>query len=625
MDTQRRDPGLYAGPLIIAMIFWFIIVALLSTPPTDGQDVSLTEVAARVQESLVQKLTVRGDVVQGEQVDGNRFTSRKEQGTSLMATLRALGVSPEQIGQTVIEVQSSENSTAWLIPIVIYGGLFLWVLYLFSRAPSQDNAALPLAHHTVRQYQIGERPQVSFSNVAGLEEAKTELREVIGFLQYPWKFIQLGARLPRGVLLVGPPGCGKTLLAKAVAGEARVPFFRASGSEFVEIFVGLGASRVRSLFAQARRNAPCIVFIDEIDVLGRHRGVAMDGGSGEREQTLNQLLVEMDGFQRDETIIILAATNRPDILDPALLRPGRFDRRVVVDLPDRVGREAILAVHTAGIPLRPQVDLAIIARQTPGFSGADLAVMVNEAAILAARYGRQAVGMAELQEAVEKVRAGPERKSRLLSPAERKVVAYHEAGHALARILLPGCAPVCKVSIVPRGTRLGYALSLPETDRQLRTGTELQDELAGLLAGRAAEKFIFGQVSTYATDDLKQATGLARQMVTRFGMSQKLGPMTYSQRHELAFLGKSLGEQRDYSEATARAIDAEVTKLVTQAHQRARTLLKGHWPILERLAWGLLARETVEGAELAELVAEKQIEPANKIVEGDAEAALVHG
>lgn len=615
MGSQDRQHQLNIGMLIVVIVTWFALAAFRDTPTTNaGENLSLSEVAALVEAGAVRKLTVQGDAVQGERLDGTRFTSRKEAGNSLLATLMTLGVSQERLDQTIIEVQPPVNTTAWLIPIVVYGGLFLWVLYLFSRAPSQDNAALPLAHYTTRHYQIGERPRVSFSNVAGLEEAKTELREVIGFLQYPWKFIRLGARLPRGVLLVGPPGCGKTLLAKAVAGEAWVPFFSLSGSEFVEIFAGVGAARVRHLFAQARQSAPCVIFIDEIDAVGRQRGMRLEVGHNEREQTLNQLLVEMDGFQRDETIIILAATNRPDILDPALLRPGRFDRRVVIELPDRAGREAILTTRARAWKrsLSPEVDLGVIARQTPGFSGAELEGVVNEAAILAARRGRQAVGMAELQEAVEKVRAGPERKSRLLSPAERKVVAYHEAGHALAQLLLPGCNPVRKVSIVPRGAHLGYTLSLPEADRQLRTGAELQDELAGLLAGRAAETFIFGQVSTYATDDLKQATGLARQMVTRFGMSQELGPLTYGQRHELAFLGKSLGEQRDYSEATARTIDAEVTELVTQAHRRARTLLERHRPVLERLAWRLLTRETVEGAELAELVAERQIEPANK-------------
>jgi cell division protease FtsH len=606
MDRQSREPSPFGWLLIVAVVVILIVAPFLATPNDTRQRLSLGEVATLVQTGKVRKLTVLGDRVQGERVDSTRFTSRKERGVALTTTLRALGVSREHLSQTAIEVKPAGNGMTWLVPLLLYGGLFIAALLLFGRAPSGGDLTMPLSQDTGRRYPSGEKPHVSFSRVAGLEEAKMELQEVVEFLQCPGKFDRLGAHVPRGVLLVGPPGCGKTLLAKAVAGEAWVPVFSASGSEFVEIFAGLGAARVRSLFARARQSAPCIVFIDEIDAVGHRRGTSLDGGSDEWEQTLNQILVEMDGFEGHESVIVLAATNRPDILDPALLRPGRFDRQVVLNLPDQAGREAILKVCTWGKPMDPEVNLGIIAQQTPGFSGADLEGMLNEAAILAARHSRQATGMAELQEAVEKVGVGPERKSRLLGPAERGVIACHEAGHALVRSLLPGCDPILRVSIVPRGTHLGYTLSLPEVDRHLRTRAELKDELAGLLAGWVAEQLVFGEASTHAADDLRQASALARRMVTRFGMSKKLGPLTYGQRHGEDFLGQEITAQRDYSQATARAIDAEVEQLVTGAGRRARTLLASHRSTLDRLARRLLEEETIEGKELAGLVARRE-------------------
>jgi len=420
---------------------------------------------------------------------------------------------------------------------------------------------------------------------------------VVEFLKEPQKFIQVGARIPKGVLLMGAPGTGKTLLAKAVAGEAGVPFFSMSGSEFVEMFVGVGASRVRDLFDQAKRHSPCIVFLDEIDAVGRHRGAGLGGSHDEREQTLNQILVEMDGFDTDTNVIVMAATNRPDILDPALLRPGRFDRRVVLDRPDMRGREAILKVHTRGKPLADDVDLAALAKATPGFVGADLANLVNEAAILAARRNKRAIGMAEFKEAIERVIAGPERKSRLLSDEERRIIAYHEAGHALVAHYLPKCDPVQKVSIVARGMAAGYTISLPEEDRTVISRSKFEDQLAFALGGRAAEELVFGEATTGAANDLEQVTEMARAMVTRYGMSEKLGPMTFGQKEELVFLGKEIGEQRDYSEAVAQEIDHEVRQIIQTAYRRARQVLEEHREQLDAVAQRLLEVETLEAEE----------------------------
>jgi len=439
-------------------------------------------------------------------------------------------------------------------------------------------------------------------DVAGVDEAKEELQEVVEFLKYPEKFIALGARIPRGVLLVGPPGTGKTLLARAVAGEAGVPFFSISGSEFVEMFVGVGASRVRDLFEQAKRNSPCIVFVDEIDAVGRQRGAGLGGSHDEREQTLNQILVEMDGFDTNTNVIVIAATNRPDILDPALLRPGRFDRQVVIDAPDVKGRVAILEVHSKGKPLDKEVSLENLAKRTPGFSGADLANLVNEAAILAARVNRKRVTMTEFEEAIDRVMMGPERKSRVRSARENEMVAYHEAGHAIVAYMLKDFDPLYKITIVSRGMAGGYTLALPEEDRHINTKAYLEKRLAMALGGHAAEELIFGEMSTGPSDDIAKVTKLARSMVTRYGMSERLGPRTFGQKEELVFLGREISEQRDYSEKVAEEIDDEVRHIIEQAHELARQLLRDNKDKLVLLAQKLIEVETLEGEQLSSLL-----------------------
>jgi len=463
----------------------------------------------------------------------------------------------------------------------------------------------------------GNRPSVTFLDVAGVEEAKEELGEVVEFLKYPEKFAALGARIPKGVLLVGPPGTGKTLLAKAVAGEAGVPFFNISGSEFVEMFVGVGASRVRDLFEQAKRNSPCIVFIDEIDAVGRHRGAGLGGSHDEREQTLNQILVEMDGFETNTNVIIVAATNRPDILDPALLRPGRFDRQVMLDKPDIKGRTAILEVHAKGKPLDSGISLEIIAKQTPGFSGADLANLINEGCILAARRGKKKVTMSEFDEAVDRVIAGPERKSRVISEREREIIAYHEAGHALVGYLLPKADPPYKISIVSRGMAGGFTRFMPEEDRHLYTKSQFQDMLAAILGGMASEKLTFDEATTGPQDDLQKATSLARQMVTQWGMSEHLGPRTFGRKEEMIFLGREISEQRNYSEKVAEEIDEEVRQIVDQAYQSAMKQLTENRDKLEQLVKVLREEETIEGEALQVILDAKPGKESEELIKAE--------
>ena len=472
--------------------------------------------------------------------------------------------------------------------------------FMMRQAQGSSNQALSFGRSRARVI-TGNRPTITFADVAGVDEAKQELQEVVEFLTYPERFLALGARIPRGVLLVGPPGTGKTLLARAVAGEAGVPFFSISGSEFVEMFVGVGASRVRDLFDQAKRNAPCIIFVDEIDAVGRHRGAGLGGGHDEREQTLNQILVEMDGFDSSTNVIVVAATNRPDILDPALLRPGRFDRRVILDQPDINGRKGILDVHIKGKPLAPKVNLETIAKLTPGFSGADLANLVNEGAILAARRNKKVIGSEELEEAIDRVIAGPERRSRLINQKEKEITAYHESGHALVAKMLPNADPVHKISIVARGAMGGYTRLLPTEDRYLLTRSQFKDMLATSLGGLAAEKLIFSEMSTGAQQDIEQTTRIARKMVTEYGMSEKLGPRTFGRREELVFLGREITEQKNYSERTALEIDREVQKIIEEAHAAAKRILADNKAKLIQIAEKLIIEETLEGDDLEEL------------------------
>ncbi len=477
-----------------------------------------------------------------------------------------------------------------LLPLLVIGG---FIFFMMRQAQGTNNQALSFGKSRARMF-LGNKTVVTFADVAGVDEAKTELQEVVEFLKYPEKFNSLGARIPRGVLLVGPPGTGKTLMARAVAGEAGVPFFSISGSEFVEMFVGVGASRVRDLFDQAKRNSPCIVFVDEIDAVGRQRGAGLGGSHDEREQTLNQILVEMDGFDTNTNVIVVAATNRPDVLDPALLRPGRFDRQVILDRPDMKGRVAILRVHTKGKPLDKTVSVEEVARQSPGFSGADLANLVNEAAILAARRNKKVVGMNEFSEALERIVAGPERKSRVISDEEKRIIAYHEGGHAVVQRILPKCDPVAKVTVISRGMALGYTMALPTEDRYLQSKTEFEDKLAGLLGGNVAERLVFGDITTGASNDIEKATDLARRMVTEFGMSDRLGPLSFGKRDELVFLGREIGEQRNYSDDVAKMIDEEVRSLIDNAYERATQVLTTHRDRLDRLADKLIAEETVD-------------------------------
>jgi cell division protease FtsH len=513
----------------------------------------------------------------------------------------------QDIGRIDYKAEQEAQTGQWLgllisalLPVLLIGG---FIFFMMRQAQGTNNQAMSFGKSRARMF-LGNKQVITFNDVAGVDEAKTELQEVVEFLKYPEKFNSLGARIPRGVLLVGPPGTGKTLMARAVAGEAGVPFFSISGSEFVEMFVGVGASRVRDLFDQAKRNSPCIVFVDEIDAVGRQRGAGLGGSHDEREQTLNQILVEMDGFDTNTNVIVVAATNRPDVLDPALLRPGRFDRQVILDRPDIRGRVEILRVHSKGKPLDKSVEIEEVARQSPGFSGADLANLVNESAILAARRNKKAIGMSEFQEALERIIAGPERKSRVISDAEKLIIAYHEGGHAVVQRILPKCDPVAKVTIISRGMALGYTMALPTEDRYLQSKTEFEDKIAGLLGGNVSERLIFGDTTTGAANDIEKATDLARRMVTQFGMSDRLGPLSFGQRDELIFLGRQIGEQRNYSDEVARLIDEEVRRIIDTAYGRANDVLVANKDRLVALAEKLVAEETVDAVEFEKLFAD---------------------
>ncbi|TMF33763.1 MAG: ATP-dependent zinc metalloprotease FtsH [Chloroflexi bacterium] len=514
-----------------------------------------------------------------------------------MDDLRASGVTVQfeksQTGSYLISVLLPN-----IILVILIAAFMWWVL---RQTQSGNNQAISFGRSRARMI-AGDKPAITFADVAGVDEAKQELTEIVEFLKYPEKFVALGARIPKGVLLVGPPGTGKTLLSKAVAGEAGVPFFSISGSEFVEMFVGVGASRVRDLFDQAKKNSPCIVFVDEIDAVGRQRGAGLGGGHDEREQTLNQLLVEMDGFDTNTHVIVIAATNRPDVLDPALLRPGRFDRHVTLDRPDIKGRRQILDVHARNKPLDSTVDLDVLARQTPGFSGADLANLINEAAILAARANKKVIGMDELEEAIARVIAGPERKSRRISEHEKEIIAYHEVGHALVMKALPHTDPVHKVSIISRGMALGWTLALPEEDKYLVSREELRDQIAGIMGGRVAEEIVFGDITSGAENDIQRATQLARRMVTQWGMSDKLGTVTMGHKEELVFLGRDLGEQRNYSEEIAALIDEEIRSIVDHGYQTAKGVLTKQRSKMDAVVERLKIVETIDGKELDQIL-----------------------
>ena len=575
-----------------------------TTANTNGYGTFLNQVAAGEVKAVVQKsssLTVT-------KTDGSTYTVTVPTIlTQVLPDMRQATVDAGRTFDRSIYTAEEVQDNSWIgvavsvvLPLVVIGA---FIYFMMRQAQGTNNQALSFGKSRARMF-LANKTVVTFNDVAGVDEAKAELQEVVEFLKYPEKFNTLGARIPRGVLLVGPPGTGKTLLARAVAGEAGVPFFSISGSEFVEMFVGVGASRVRDLFDQAKRNSPCIVFVDEIDAVGRQRGAGLGGSHDEREQTLNQILVEMDGFDTNTNVIVVAATNRPDVLDPALLRPGRFDRQVILDRPDMKGRVAILKVHSKGKPLDKTVSIEDLARQSPGFSGADLANLVNEGAILAARRNKKTIAMPEFEEALERIVAGPERKSRIISDAEKLIIAYHEGGHAVVQRVLPKCDPVTKVTIVSRGMALGYTMALPTEDRYLQSKSEFEDKLAGLLGGNVSERLVFGDTTTGSSNDIEKATRLARRMVTEFGMSDKLGPLSFGKREELVFLGREIGEQRNYSDEIAKQIDEEVRAIIDRAYERATQVLETHRDRLETLAQKLIAEETVDAEGFESLFAD---------------------
>ncbi len=608
MDSKRFRNGLIYFLLIVALGA-FLYTVFGNSRSAVTEEISIAEVADLVRNGQVVEIKVHNDDIVVTQTSTAQISSRKETGVGLVEVLRDLNVTNEQMSAINLVVEEPSGWEVYggilfgLLPILLIAVFFIFIL---RQAQGAGNQAFGFGKSRARMF-TGDKPTVTFADVAGSDEAKQELEEVVEFLKEPQKFATLGARIPKGVLLVGPPGTGKTLMAKAVSGEAGVPFFSISGSEFVEMFVGVGASRVRDLFEQAKKNSPCIIFIDEIDAVGRNRGSGLGGSNDEREQTLNQILVEMDGFDTDVNIILIAATNRPDILDPALLRPGRFDRRVTMDAPDVKGRRAILDVHIKGKPLATDVNLDVVAKQTPGFVGADVENLVNEAAILAARRNRRSIGMAEFQEAIERVMAGPERRSRLITPKEKEIVAYHEAGHAVVMYAIPEHDPVHKVTIVPRGMAGGYTMPIPEEETQLTSRNKFRASLAALLGGRVAEEIRFGDITTGASNDLERVTNLARAMVTQLGMSKKLGPIQYGERDEMIFMGRSLGESRNYSDKVAQEIDNEVRELVDEAYQRTHQILEEQRDKLDAVALRLLEIETLNAPEFEAIMRGEQI------------------
>lgn len=580
--------------LIIIVAIWMIDYYSAST--VSKTDITYSAFMKHVQQDEVKQVTIVDNVISGKLKDGKDFSTVAPSDDSLIPTLRARDIE--------IKAELPPQPPWWttilssLLPMLLIVGI--WFM-LMQQSQGGGGRVMNFGKSRARRYDE-DNIKITFKDVAGADEAKQELEEVVEFLKHPKKYNDLGAKIPKGVLLYGPPGTGKTLLAKAVAGEAGVPFFSISGSDFVEMFVGVGASRVRDLFEQAKKSAPCIVFIDEIDAVGRQRGAGLGGGHDEREQTLNQLLVEMDGFGANEGIIMIAATNRPDILDPALLRPGRFDRQIVVDRPDIKGRQEILKVHVKGKPISPEVELGVIARRTPGFTGADLSNLVNEAALMAARKNKNKIDMPEMEEAAERVIMGPERRSRVISDKEKRLTAYHEGGHTLVGMLLDNTDPVHKVTIIPRGRAGGYTLSLPKEDRYYATRSEMLDELKVLLGGRVAEALVLKEISSGASNDLQRATSLARQMICEYGMSPELGPMTFGHRQDQVFLGRDIGRDKDYSEEVAAKIDKEIRKFIDEAYQKTESLPNENMDKLHLIADALIERETLEGEEIDQLM-----------------------
>ncbi|MCC6404803.1 MAG: ATP-dependent zinc metalloprotease FtsH [Candidatus Yanofskybacteria bacterium] len=590
--------------LLISLAF---AVSLLSDTGTQPKPLAISELAAKVGDGTIRDITVRGDEISATAGDGAAFTAKKEPAVSLFETLVNAGVPKEKIAAVKVEVKDPSSASVLaasilpiILPFLLVLGMF-WYMYRQARQGSMQAFSFGKSRVKLAGMNPDDR-KITFRDVAGLHEAKEEVREVVEFLRDPAKFHRLGARIPRGILLVGSPGTGKTLLAKAVANEARVPFFYVSGSEFVEMFVGVGANRVRDTFETAKRAAPAIVFVDEVDAIGRARGAGIGGGHDEREQTLNQILVEMDGFDTNDAVIVMAATNRPDILDPALLRPGRFDRRIILDEPSLNDRIEVLTIHSTGKPIAKNVNLRVVAERTPGFSGADLANLINEAAILAARKGQKSISQDNLLESIEKVMLGPERRSHVLSVKEKEVTAHHEAGHAIVAASLPHSDPVHKVSIISRGRAGGYTLKLPSQDKYLKTKSEFEAELAVLLGGYSAEQLVFNELTTGASNDLKVASDLARRMVTQYGMSDAMGPLSYGETHESIFLGRELMHDRTYSEHIAQQIDAEVRAIIDRAVVTAKRIISDKMDTLKVVAQELITKETLEQEQFYALI-----------------------
>ena len=597
--------------IAIGILIFLILSTIFSyfwsgTEMNQKQAVSLNELALKVKNGEIKNMVVSDPEVRAITQDDKILVTNKETGVSIIETLKNLGVTEDDLAKVQIEIKTTSDWLLWgaLILQTILPLALIFIFFMWMNKQAQKSVGQAFTFGKVNLKISSPKDKVTFKDVADLDEAKQELMEVVEFLKNPKKFLDVGAKIPRGVLLMGPPGSGKTLLARAVAGEAGVPFFHISGAEFVELFVGVGASRVRDAFTTAKRAAPSILFIDEIDAVGRERGAGLGGGHDEREQTLNQILVEMDGFDRETNVIVMAATNRPDILDPALLRPGRFDRRIVLDLPDLIGREEILKIHCRGKILEKDVNLRRVAERTPGFSGADLANLINEAAILAARRNKKEIGQSELLESIEKVILGPERKSRYISDKEKHIIAYHEAGHALVTYYSPDADPVQKVSIIARGQAGGYTLKMPLEDRRLQTRKQFLAELAIFLGGYTAEKLYLGDISTGAANDLKEASELARKLVMQFGMSDKLGPVTFGKTEEMIFLGREISTVRNYSEETAEKIDKEVARLIREAQKEAEKKLKEHKIQMDVLVQTLLEKEVLEKEEFEKLIKE---------------------